>query len=206
LSSCDSGKTAETKPDSLLLAKPRTDSIENAVKDSIRIAGLKATAYFPLLKAGDGAGVLPVKDVDEIPDANREYKLLFEFTSKGDTSSKKINPGLLEICRVLNLHIASGIALSHIHPVVVTRGKALFSIMNNESYSEKFKKSNPNDSLINQLMTDGARFIACGQSMQYSGMKKEQLHQGVKIALTAQVVKSNYLGQGYVLYDVADEK
>jgi intracellular sulfur oxidation DsrE/DsrF family protein len=55
-------------------------------------------------------------------------------------------------------------------------------------------------------MTDGARFIACGQSMQYSGMKKEQLHQGVKIALTAQVVKSNYLGQGYVLYDVADEK
>ena len=181
--------------------------IAKAEKDSLRMVALKATAYFPLLKGGPGSGVLPVDGIDEIPDPNRDYKLMFEF-SQGvdDTAQNKRNLGLVEIARVLNLHIASGIPLTHVHAVVVTHGAALYSIMNQDAFRAKYKKDNPNDSLITEMMNDGVKFVACGQAMRFADVEKSQLHAGVKVALTAQVMKSNFLGQGYVSYDISDDK
>jgi intracellular sulfur oxidation DsrE/DsrF family protein len=201
--------TPETKPvaENKKFSRHEMDSMAKADKDSLRMVKLKATAYFPLLKAGDGSGVLPVEGVDEIPDPNRQYNLLFEFTTgPGDTTNKKKNPGLKEIARILNLHVASGIPLNHIHPIILTHGKSLNSILNTDAFRKKYKTENPNDSLITEMMNDGAKFIACGQAMRYFEIKKEDLHAGVKVSLTAQTVKSNYLGQGYVLYDISDDK
>jgi intracellular sulfur oxidation DsrE/DsrF family protein len=183
-----------------------TDSIIAANKDSIKWAKLESMVYFPLIKAGKFSGVLPVVGVDEIPSPKREYKLLFEFTlvSK-DSSNEKLNPGLVEIARILNLHVASGIPKSHIHPVIVVHGTSLYSIQNNEVYRQKFKKDNPNSKLIQDLMQNGARFIACGQAMNFFDVKKEELFPGVKVSLTAQTVLSDYIGQGYVWYDISEE-
>jgi len=182
------------------------DSAAKARKDSMKWEKLKSLAYYPLIKAGPWSGVLPVTGVDEIPDPKREYKLIFEFTLNfKDTSHKELNPGLVEIARVLNLHIASGIPLSHIHPVVAVHGPSLFSIENNATFQEKYKKGNPNSQLILDLMKNGCKFIACGQAMMIHDIKKGELFPGVKVAVTAQVVLSNYIGQGYVLYPINDD-
>ena len=183
------------------------DSIVKHQKDSLRMNELKKTATFPYINAGPGSGVLPVVGVDEIPYPNREYKLLFEFTmSNKDTAMKKKNPGLVEIARILNLHVASGIPPAHIHAIVLTHGESLYSILNDDAFRAKYKKENPNSGLIDELMKDGIKFIACGQAMLGYEVKKEDLHTGVKVSLTAQTVKSNYIGQAYVLYDISDDK
>ena len=190
-----------------LIIKQLTDSIVAARKDSTKWAKLESVAYFPLINAGKYSGVLPVEGVDEIPSPKREYKLLFEFTLYvKDSTHEKINPGLTEIARILNLHVASGIPLSHIHPVIVVHGPSLYSIQNNEVCQGKFKKDNPNGKVIQELMKDGARFIACGQAMNFFDVKKAELFPGVKVSLTAQTVLSNYIGQGYVLYGIHEDK
>ena len=182
------------------------DSIMAAHKDSVKWAKLASLAYFPLIKAGTFSGVLPVEGVDEIPSPKRQYKLLFEFTVNfKDSTHEKLNPGLVEIARVLNLHVASGIPISHIHPVIVVHGPSLFSIRNNGIYQSQYKKDNPNSQLILDLMKNGAKFIACGQAMNFLDVKKEELYPGVKVSLTAQTVLSNYIGQGYVWYGISDE-
>jgi len=182
------------------------DSITSAHKDSIRWAKLASLAYFPLIKAGTFSGVLPVEGVDEIPSPKRQYKLLFEFTLNfNDSTHEKLNPGLVEIARVLNLHVASGIPVSHIHPVIVVHGPSLFSIRNNGVYQSEYKKDNPNSQLILDLMKNGAKFIACGQAMNFLDIKKQELYPGVKVSLTAQTALSNYIGQGYVWYGISEE-
>jgi intracellular sulfur oxidation DsrE/DsrF family protein len=189
-----------------VIIKQVTDSIMAARKDSIKWAKFESMAYFPLINAGKFSGVLPVVGVDEIPSPKREYKLLFEFTLYNkDSTHEKIDPGLTEIARILNLHVASGIPVSHTHPVIVVHGAALYAIQNNELYQGKFKKDNPNSKVIHDLMKNGARFIACGQAMNFFDVKKEELFPGVKVSLTAQTVLSNYIGQGYVWYGISEE-
>src|SRR5579871_3587521 len=89
-------------------------------QDSMRIAKFKARAFYPMFNAGAMSGVLPVENVDEKPDTNRDYKLLFEFTlQSSDTTHQSMNDGYTQMCRVLNLHVASGIPWSRIHPVIL---------------------------------------------------------------------------------------
>ncbi len=197
---------SQTNEKDELTKKAEMDSLLAAQKDSIKWAKLESVAYYPLIKAGTFSGVLPVEGVDEIPSPKRQYKLLFEFTLNfKDTSHAKLNPGLVEIARVLNLHVASGIPVSHIHPVIVVHGPSLFSIQNNDIYQSKYKKDNPNNQLILDLMKYGAKFIACGQAMNFLDIKKEELYPGVKVSLTAQTALSNYIGQGYVWYGISEE-
>jgi intracellular sulfur oxidation DsrE/DsrF family protein len=70
----------------------------------------------------------------------------------------------------------------------------------------KARKDNPNSQLILDLMKNGSKLIACGQAMMFLDVKKEELFPGVKVSLTAQTVLSNYIGQGYVLYSINDDR
>ena len=162
---------------------------------------IKASAVFPALKGGDNSGVIPVKDPTEIPDPNMDYKLLFELVMNNpDSVAKEINFGLAEVSRVINLHVASGIPIKRIIPVIVVHAAALNAITTNEYYKEHFKIDNPNIKLINDLKNIGAKFIACGQAMAFFDVKKEALLPDVKISLTAQTVLSGYQLRGFVKY------
>lgn len=70
----------------------------------------------------------------------------------------------------------------------------------------KARKDNPNSQLMLDLMKNGCKFIACGQAMMSHDIEKEELFPGVKVSLTAQTVLSNYIGQGYVLYSINDDR
>jgi intracellular sulfur oxidation DsrE/DsrF family protein len=203
--------TAQSAIDSLHKAK---DSTLRAVihSDSVKIGKqfaeaekmekMLAIVEYPLLKAGKFSGVVPVKDPNEIPDPNIDYKLLFELTTNNpDSTAKEINSGLAEIVRVINLHVASGIPVKKIIPVIVVHGAALDAISNNAAYQKKYKTDNPNIKTMNELENKvGARFIACGQAMAFFEVKKEDLLPEVKISITAQTVLSHYQLKGYVLY------
>lgn len=190
--------------DSTLRAVIHADSvkIEKEFSDKEKMEKMKGILEYPLLKAGDFSGVIPVKDPTEIPDPDIEYKFLFELTtSSPDSIAKDINSGLAEIVRVINLHIASGIPVKKIIPVIVVHAGALYAISNNAAYQKKYKLDNPNLKTIDELeKKTGAKFIACGQAMAFLEVKKEDLLPEVKISLTAQTVLSHYQLKGYVKY------
>jgi len=178
------------------------DSITTAKKDSTRWAILEANLVFPWFKTGTWSGVSPVQGIDFVPDPSKQYNLIFDFTHFKKDTANTINNGLTEIARIINLHVAAGIPKDHIHPVIVSHAKALFSLFNNEAYLAKYKKDNPNIKIVNEMMTAGIKFIACGQAMNFLDIKKEQFYPGVKVALSAKTTLSYYMQQGYMLYDI----
>ena len=164
---------------------------------------LKAVTIYPAIKGGENSGVIPVKDPTEIPDPKMDFKLLFELTSSNpDSVSKEINYGLTEVARKINLHVASGVPLKKIFPVIVIHGGGLYAFTNNAVYKEKYKVDNPNLKLISDLEALGTRFIACGQAMAFIDMKRESLLPVMKVSVTAQTALSNYQLKGYILYQL----
>lgn len=176
-------------------------------KEERRMAKLLKSAVYPVIKSETMSGVIPVNDVTETPDPNMKYKLLFNVTigSKDSAKVKKANPGLTEVGRVINLHIASGIPKENLEVVVVVHGFALFSIANNDAYRSNFKTDNPNLILIKELEDAGVKFIACGQAMAFLEFKKQDLLPIVKVSLTAQTALSNYQLKGFIKFDESTE-
>ena len=191
------------KRDSTYQAMMHDDTVKvnKEFKEKMKWDKLKAEAIYPVINAGEFSGVIPVKDPTEMPDPNMEYKLLFELTDNNpDSIIKEINSGLVEVARKINLHVASGVPLKKIIPVIVVHGGALNALTTNAYYKDKYKVDNPNIKLIGELKAVGAKFIACGQAMAFLDLKKESLLPDVRISLTAQTALSNYQLKGYVKY------
>lgn len=191
------------KKDSTLRAMMHADSVkvDKEYAEKIKWEKLKSIAIYPVLNGGENSGVVPVKDPTEIPDPQIDYKLLFEVTSNNpDSAANEINFGLGEVARIINLHVASGIPLKKIFPVIVVHAAALNAITTNAYYQKHYKMDNPNIKLINDLKGLGAKFISCGQAMAFFDVKREDLLPIVKVSLTAQTVLSSYQLKGYVKY------
>lgn len=178
------------------------DSLKEAgqQKMATMIAKFQEVATYPILQAGPFSGIVPVEDVTEIPDPTMDYKLMFELTEDKTDSLSGMNADLVEIARVLNLHVASGIPKEKLFPVIVVHGPALNAFTTNVFYNEKFKKDNPNLQLIQDLEALGAKYIACAQAMFFFEVNKEALLPNFKVSLTAQTVLSAYQMKGYVKY------
>jgi len=133
-----------------------------------------------------------------------QYKLLMEdvVPIKDSAAAKEINDGLAEIGRIINLHIASGIPKNKLQVIALVHGGALYSLYNNAVYKKKYGIDNPNIKLIDELMKNGVKFIACGQAMNFFEVKKEEMVPNIGVTLTAQTVLSNYQLKGYVLYPI----
>jgi intracellular sulfur oxidation DsrE/DsrF family protein len=189
--------------DSTLHATMHADSakVKKEYAMKIKIAKFRAKQIFPVINAGDGSGVAPVENPTEVPDPTMDYKLLFEIASSNpDSIVKEINAGLLEVARVINLHVAAGVPVKKIFPVIVFHGGGIKVVTNNTYYNTHFKIDNPNIKLINELAALGARFIVCGQSMTFGEISRDSFLPPVKISLTAQTVLSSYQLKGYVKY------
>jgi intracellular sulfur oxidation DsrE/DsrF family protein len=163
---------------------------------------------FPAIKSAKWAGVVPVRPIDEMPDPNMQYKLLFEFSGfalKGQDSTAKtdINLALSEVARQINLHEANGIARKNMNVVIVAHAAALYCFLTNEKYKKKYGIDNPNIPLIKELQDYGVKMLVCGQAMTFFNLEMEDLVPGVKQVLTAQTVISSYQLKGYVYYDMS---
>ena len=201
-------KLLHTK-DSMLRVQIHADSvkIEAQYAEEMKWENIKASAMYPVIKAGEYSGVVPVKNITEIPDPNMDYKLLFELTSANtDSAAKNVNEGLMEVARVINLHVAAGIPIKRIMPVLVVHAAALKAIANNAYYQKQYKMDNPNLDALKTLEKMGARIIACGQAMAFYDVTAEDLLKNVKVSLTAQTALSSYQLKGFVLYDMRVKK
>jgi intracellular sulfur oxidation DsrE/DsrF family protein len=164
---------------------------------------MKAVEIFPVINAGEMSGVVPVNNANEIPDPKISYKLLFEVTANNpDSTISEINYGLVEVARIINLHVASGVPLKNIIPVIVVHAGALHALKNNEYFQKKYKIDNPSIKLIGELEKVGAKFVACGQAMSFLDIQKEAFLPIVHVSVTAKTAISGYQLKGFVLMGV----
>jgi intracellular sulfur oxidation DsrE/DsrF family protein len=169
----------------------------------------KYKTTFPAIKGNTWGGVVPVDEIDEIPDPKLQYNFVMELTSFGmpkepdSVTSKEINIALRSVARTINLHVGAGIPKEKINVVLAVHGSALNVFLTNEKYKKKYGVDNPNLPLLKELQDFGVRIALCGQAMYYQKNPIENFIQGVKVALTAQTVISSYQLKKYVFSDLS---
>jgi intracellular sulfur oxidation DsrE/DsrF family protein len=159
---------------------------------------------YPFVRGSVMTGVLPVTDVTFPITAGKTYKLVFDFAYGNPEiySQGLVNPGLEEICRILNLHSAAGISDKNMEVCIVFHGGGVWTFLHEDAYRERFGKDNPNINLINALQQKGVTLVVCGQSLQLRELDRTKLVPGVKVAFSARSTLSTLQQQGYVLFPV----
>jgi intracellular sulfur oxidation DsrE/DsrF family protein len=82
---------------------------------------------------------------------------------------------------------------------VIIHGGAIFTLLNDAKYQEKFQVENPNLKVFQALEEAGAEIMICGQSMIIRKLAKDDLWPGVTIAHSALTTITKYVPQGYVM-------
>lgn len=184
------------------------DSIVKFVHDSLRFQEINKTAQFPLIINSEESAVYPVPLVTDKIDPKMKYKLLFHMViwSRDPASRNKINEGLAEIGRIINLHIAAGVPKENLELALIINGSAMNVYLNNEAYQRKFKTNNPNLDILKQFSDLKTSMVACGQSEIFRNISPADFIASVKTAYSAKVALSTYQLKGYVLFDIEDDK
>jgi intracellular sulfur oxidation DsrE/DsrF family protein len=153
-------------------------------------------AQFPIVK-GFG-GIYEVPEATERPDPSLEYKILIDLIS-GTETPENVNRYVDNVARLMNLHGLAGVPKEKLHVKVVVHGGAIFSILKDEKYKERFEVDNPNAPVFAALQEAGAEILVCGQSMIVRGLKKDDLVEGVEVAHSMLTTATTYVPQGYVM-------
>jgi intracellular sulfur oxidation DsrE/DsrF family protein len=172
-----------------------------------RFKKFEGKMIFPVLNAGYLSGVLPVENISEKPDPNAEVKLMFDFTQATSTGNQaqKVNEGLSEVVRVLNLHAAAGVPKEKIKAVVVFHAASITTVMNDAFYQKQYQLNNPNAALLKELNDFGCNLVICGQSLQLREVLTTNLLPFIKVAAAAKTTLSKYHQQGYFLFEIKGE-
>lgn len=152
---------------------------------------------FPIIKKY--GGIYDVPDAVERPDPNQEYKIVVDLAS-GSENPGEINPGLINIARMINLHSIGGVPTEKLNVVVAVHNEASYSIMDNESYQQKYKTNNPNLRLYTELHEAGVQVFICGQSLQARKIDRTKITEDVGIAISMLTVLSTYQLKGYAWF------
>jgi intracellular sulfur oxidation DsrE/DsrF family protein len=162
---------------------------------------MESKMIFPFIKGSPLCGVIPIDQITNKPNPNKEVKLIFDFT-KASTPGKQaesINAGLEEIARVMNLHVAAGVPKEKLKTIIVFHSGAIFSAMNDSYYLDNYKASNPNADILSQLKSAKTEMIICGQSLALREIAQSNLFDYIQVAFSAKTTLTKYIQEGYVL-------
>ena len=133
-----------------------------------------------------------------LPDKSQEYKIVIDLKPANDDYDK-VNKGLINVARALNLHAVGGIAKEQLHLAVAIHYTATPIVLNNVGYQKKYGVDNPNLELISQLKDAGVEIYICGQSLVARKYAFEDVNTDVTIALSMLTVVTEKMGKGYSL-------
>jgi len=142
--------------------------------------------------------VYSIDNIDFLPDTSLHLKAIFDIDRKHNDPSE-INSIISSLHRYYNMHVRYGIPKENIHLALVLHGGSTKDALSSKVYKDKFQVDNPNKNLIKSLSNLGVEVFICGQSMMYSGYKKEDLLPEVKVSLSAMTVLTVYQMDNYAL-------
>jgi intracellular sulfur oxidation DsrE/DsrF family protein len=97
----------------------------------------------------------------------------------------------------MNMHGKNGVPLENLDVAVVVHGKALLTVMNDETYQKMHGIKNPTLALLYDLADAGVKFYACGQSLGFRGLDKSVLAEPVQVGLSAMTMLVTLQADGY---------
>lgn len=160
------------------------------------VSAVAQTPQFPIVK-GFG-GIYEIPEATERPDGTLEYKILVDLTTPSE-DPKQISRFVDNVARLMNLHGLAGVTKDRIKVKVVLHGGGIFTLLNDENYTEKYEVTNPNLAVFEALEEAGAEILVCGQSLIARNLKTSDLWHGVTVAHSALTTITTYAVQGYVV-------
>jgi intracellular sulfur oxidation DsrE/DsrF family protein len=145
-------------------------------------------------------GVAPALDVPnahEMPDANTDYKVLFDVRS-APPKPTDVNPVLETAARCLNTLAKLGVPASHRHiAVIFHRGGTLVVLTNEEYKARNHGQDNPNIAIVRALKRAGVDLHPCGQAALAMHIAPKDMQPEIQLDLWALTTIVNFEMRGY---------
>ena len=132
------------------------------------------------------------------PDPSVDYKIVIDLKA-ASPDPNKLNPGLNNIARMLNLHAAGGISQDKVNVVAAIHGAATYTVLDDNGYQLKYGIDNPNLDLIKKLKAAGVKLFVCGQSLVARNKGFDNVNPNIEIALSMLTVVTEHQQKGYGL-------
>lgn len=140
----------------------------------------------------------PIEDRDVALQENAVYKAVFDLAAyPGEVTA--LNPRLVSVARLLNMHVRNGTPLENMDVAVVVHGPAVKNLLTNDAYWKRFDANNPNLELLERLHAAGVDIYVCGQSLAFGQIDKDELASPAKVALSAMTMLIVLQEDGYAL-------
>jgi len=150
----------------------------------------------PLIKS---AGAVWNLDQLDLPtDTQKTYKAVFDIMNSPEDPDQ-INASMETIARFLNMHAQQGVPASKLQAAMVVHNKASKDLLQNPFYKDRYGVSNPNTTMLKELMDAGVTVIFCGQSSMARNIPQEETIPGVQTALSAMTALISLQDEGYRL-------
>jgi intracellular sulfur oxidation DsrE/DsrF family protein len=159
------------------------------------LIGQAQTPANPIIK---NYGTIYAIDNVEPQDSELDYKIVIDLKSSNDNYDK-VNSGLNNVARMLNLHGVAGVPGYKLKVAVAVHYTATPIILNNTGYQKKYGVDNPNLELINELKEAGVELFVCGQSLVARKYAFEDVNPQVETALSMLTVVTEKTMNGYQL-------
>ncbi len=131
-----------------------------------------------------------------------EFAHSFDVVEAADGDAR--NRGFESAARFVNMHAAAGVDPDNIRVAVVVHGGAVRDLLTNAARAERALTldadgANPSGAMVQAMLDAGVRFIVCGQSMAGAGIAREELRDGVEVALSAMTAHALLQQRGYTV-------
>ena len=153
-------------------------------------------AVNPLIKSFGTVSTVPNASVT--PDPNLDYKIIVDVMTGGEDKSE-VFFSLNNVARLLNLHIMAGVPKERLHVVVAIHNAAVWSVITDAVYKERFGFDNPHTPLFKEMLENGVKVVVCGQSLIKQKITHDQLIDGIEVATSALTTLTEYQLRGYAL-------
>lgn len=141
-------------------------------------------------------GIFDAPHATEKPDPNMEYKVIIDVV----TGSSKVDEpfySIINVARLMNLHAMGGVKKENMKIVLAIHGGAVWSVLNNEKYNEKYGIDNPHIPLFKELQEAGVKIFVCSQSMMGRKIDHTKLAPGIGTATSMLTTMTTYQLKGY---------
>jgi intracellular sulfur oxidation DsrE/DsrF family protein len=149
---------------------------------------------FPIVQ-GFG-GIFDAPHATEKPDPALEYKVVIDVATGDDNKSEPFM-SLINIARLMNLHAMGGVSEQNMQVVAVLHKDALWAVLNQEAYREKFGVDNPHIPLFQELKRHGVKLLVCSQSLFKREVPYQLVTPEVEVATSMLTTMTTYQLKGY---------
>lgn len=162
---------------------------------------LEGKISYPVFNYHMYMGVIKTDNTVLQYDANMDYKVVVDVYDKIKDSTK-LTSTLLTVGRTYNLNIANGVPQDKMKMAVVFHGFAVYSLLNDKAYEEKFGIKNPNLEAIRGYKKAGLDLYVCGQNLGFFNLPRENLTPEIDVAISAKTALIALDQKGYTYMNV----